>query len=113
MHRVLIALLLILGTAKADLLFRDGGHRDRAFRFESNARDVQATVRQKAVVERADTWAREFCGDQLLQAIDVEFKRSPLRYWLVTFSEPLTGEKFYSVVLPDGTIVEPVRQERI
>jgi hypothetical protein len=92
MRWVLVVLSFIVGTAKADLLFRDGGHLGCVYRFESNARDVRATVRQQAVIERAGVWAADFYADTLLQAIDVEFKRSPLRFWLVTFKEPITGE---------------------
>jgi hypothetical protein len=112
MRRFLIIVLFIVGSAKADILFRDE-HRGYVYRFETNTREVRATVRQKAVIERANAWAEDFYADELLQATDIHFKRSPLRFWLVTFKEPMMGETFYSVILPDGTIVEPVRQEQI
>ena len=58
-------------------------------------------------------WATNFYRDKSLEFARLKFKIEPLRFWLVTFKEPDTGEVFYVVVLPDGTIVEPRDEKRV
>jgi hypothetical protein len=106
MRRTLICLLLAISSTKGDVLFRDqeGGH---GFRFESERKDVQATVTRLEVVELALYWAMKFYRDRSLEVVGLRFENDPLRFWLVTFKKLGTDEVFYAVTLPDGTIVEP------
>ena len=112
MRRALIVLLLVVFSAKADVLFRDGrqGH---GYIFESHQKDVEATVAQDKVLELASDWAASFYEDDSLEVADIEFRIEPLRFWLITFKKAGGDEALYAVVLPDGTIVEPQDEERI
>jgi hypothetical protein len=110
--RILIFLLLVTYSAKADLLFRDE-HREREYIFESDRQDVAATIAQDEALELATGWAVDFYDDDLLEPADIEFRTEPLRYWLVTLKEPGTDESFYAAILPDGAIVEPRVQDKI
>jgi hypothetical protein len=106
MRRTLICLLLAISSTKADVLFRDHQEGD-GFRFESERKDVQATVTHQEVVELALYWAMKFYRDRSLEVIGLRFETDPLRFWLVTLKKLGANETFYAVALPDGTIVEP------
>ena len=112
MRRILICLLLAISSTKADVLFRDqqDGH---GFRFESDRKDVQATVTRQEVVELALYWAMKFYRDRSLEVVGLRFENDPLNFWLVTFKKLETKEVFYAVTLPDGTIVEPLEEKRM
>ena len=112
MRRALILLLLVVFSAKADVLFRDDrqGH---GYIFESDQKDVEETVSRDEVIGIASDWAQSFYDDDSLKVADIELRIEPLRFWLVTFKKAGTDEEFYVVVLPDGTIVEPQDEERV
>ena len=112
MRRTLVFLLLVVHSAKTDVLFRDE-HQGHQYVFESDHKDVEATVSQDEALELATDWAVSFYDDDSLEAANIEFRINPLRYWLVTFKDPGTDESFYAAVLPDGTIVEPEDKETI
>ena len=78
----------------------------------TGAGDVPATLTRQEVVERAIYWAISFYRDDSLEFVDLAFKTRPIRFWLVTFEKGGTDETFCAVVLPDGTIVEPIQEER-
>jgi hypothetical protein len=110
--RTLIFLVLLVCSAKGDVLFSDA-HAGYTCRFESDHKDVEATATQDEVIEIASDWAASFYEDESLEVADIEFRSDPLRFWLVTFKKAGTDESFYAVVLPDGTIVEPQEEKRI
>jgi hypothetical protein len=106
MRRILICLLLAISSTKADVLFRDQQEK-HGFRFESDRKDVQATVTRQEVVELVLYWAMKFYQDRSLEVVGLRFETDPLHFWPVTFKKLGTNEVFYAVALPDGTIVEP------
>ena len=112
MRHALICLLLVVCSAKADLLFSDA-HQRHGHIFESDLKDVEATISQDKALELATDWAASFYEDDFLAVTDIEFRIDPLRFWLVTFRKTAAEEEFYAVVLPDGTIVEPQDEEKI
>ena len=113
MRRALIFLLLVVFSAKADVLFRDD-RQEHGYIFESDQKDVEGTVSHDAVIGIASDWAQSFYQDESLEVADIELRTDPLRFWLVTFKKKAgTDEAFYTVVLPDGTVVEPQDEERI
>ena len=111
MRRAFIILLLAVCSANADALFRNE-HKGRTYRFESDAGDVPPTLARQEVVERAIYWATRFYRDNSLEFVNLAFKTQPIRFWLVTFKKAGTDETFYAVLLPDGTIVEPIQEEQ-
>ena len=70
-------------------------------------------VSQDEVIEPLSEWAASLYEDGTLEVADIEFRIDPLRFWLVRFKKAGTDEEFYAVVMPDGTIVEPVSEDRI
>ena len=110
--RTLIFLLLVIYSAKADELFRDE-HQGHRYIFESDHKGVEATVSEAEALELATDWAVDFYGDDSLEPSDIEFRINPIRYWLVTFTQPGTDEAFYAVTLPDGTVVQPREEDKI
>ena len=101
-----IYLLLAIQAAKADVLFRDEGQ-GHGYSFESDEKSVEDTVMRDGVIDLASDWAASFYEDDSLEFADIQTRIEPIRFWLVTFKKTGTGEVFYAVVLPDGTIVEP------
>jgi hypothetical protein len=112
MRRTLICLLLAICSAQADVLFRDEGQ-GHGYSFESDEKNVEDTVTRDEVIELASDWAASFYEDDSLEFADIQTRIEPIRFWLVTFKKTGTGEVFYAVVLPDGTIVEPQDETRV
>jgi hypothetical protein len=92
--------------ARAIDLFRDD-HADRSYRFESDAKEVTATISEADAIPEANKWAARFYNDPFIQFESIEFKTAPTRFWLVTFRHSDTGKTFYTMVMPDGAIFEP------
>jgi len=109
-HALICLLLTVVCSVKADVLFRDDrqGH---GYIFESDRKDIEATVSQDEALDLAIDWAMSFYEDESLEVADIEFRIEPLRFWLVTFKK--TDEIFYAVLLPDGTIVEPQEEAKV
>jgi hypothetical protein len=112
MRWILLCFLISISPARANELFRDD-HLDRVYVFESDAKDVIATISRDDVIKKANKWAARFYNEPFIQFESIEFKTAPTRFWLVTFRHSDTGKTFYAVVLPDGTIVEPNVKGRI
>jgi hypothetical protein len=70
-------------------------------------------VSRDQVIELASEWAASFYNDESLDVADVELRIEPIRFWLVTFKKAGTDDAFYTVVLPDGTVIEPQEEERV
>jgi hypothetical protein len=99
-------LLLIICSGDAAELIKDI-HTDTAYIFESDAKNVAERISREDVLLRADEWATGFYGDALLEFVICQFKTQPIRHWLVAFRKAETGQKYFAVVLPDGSIVTP------
>jgi hypothetical protein len=111
MRHAFIILLIAVCSANAGSLFRND-HKARAYRFESDAGDVPPTLAREEIVERAIYWATSFYRDDSLEFAELAFKTQPIRFWLVTFKKGGTDETFCAVLLPDGTIVEPIQEDQ-
>ena len=111
MRRAFIILLLAVCSANAGALFRND-HNGLAYRFESDAGDVQPTLARQEIVERAIYWATSFYRDDSLEFVELAFKTQPISFWLVTFKKGGTHETFCAVLLADGTIIEPIQEEQ-
>jgi hypothetical protein len=59
------------------VLFRDE-HQGHPYVFESDRRDVEATVTQDEVIELATDWAASFYEDESLEVADTELRIEPL-----------------------------------
>jgi hypothetical protein len=109
---IFIFLLLVIYSANGDVLFRDEGQGHGCI-FESDQKDIEATVSRDEAIELATEWAASFHEDESLEVTDIEFRIDPLRFWLVMFKKVGTDEAFYSMVLPDRTIVEPEDEMKV
>ncbi len=112
MRGILILLLLIVCSAKAEVLFHDSRH-GYTYRFESNQKSIEVTITRQEMVVLALNWATKFYWDESLEVGGLEFEFEPLQFWLVTFKKAGTDEALYAVVLPDGKIVEPLEEKRM
>jgi len=104
--RIPSLLLLLLCSGNAAELLRDI-HTDTAYIFESDAKDVAVRIGREDALLRADEWATGFYGDALLEFVTCQFKTQPIRHWLIAFQKTETGQEYFAVVLPDGSIVTP------
>jgi hypothetical protein len=104
--RIPSLLLLLLCSGNAAELLRDI-HTDTAYIFDSDAKDVAVRIGREDALLRADEWATGFYGDALLEFVTCQFKTQPIRHWLIVFQKTETGQEYFAVVLPDGSIVTP------
>jgi hypothetical protein len=112
MRWIFPCLLLFTSPARAVELLRDD-HFDCSYVFESEAKDVIATVTRADVIRRANEWAARFYKNSFIQFERIEFRTTPTRFWLVAFGHSDTGKTFYAAILPDGTIAVTKVEERI
>ena len=65
--------------------------------------------KEKKVAEIAADWMTSFHGVQVGAVETKELRTTPVRFWLVCFSDTVKGPRqlFFVVVLPEGTVVEP------
>ena len=104
--RIPSLLLLLICSGDAAELLRDI-HTDTAYIFESDAKGVAERISREDALLRADGWATGFYGDALLEFVTCQFKTRPIRHWLIAFRKAETGQEYFAVVLPDGSIVTP------
>jgi hypothetical protein len=89
--RSLVCLLIFAAmSANATELFRDD-HLDRYYGFESDGKDVIATISRDEVIKKANEWTARFYNDLFIQFERIEFRMTPTRFWLVTFSTRTPG----------------------
>jgi hypothetical protein len=110
MVRLLLFFLIPSIPVQAVEILRDR-HRGEEYVFESSQAEITATVDAAGATVRATDWATHFYDD-LLNIVNCEFRKEPIRFWLVGFARFSGNEKLYAVVLPDGTIVEPHTMRR-
>jgi hypothetical protein len=105
MLRLLLIFLIPSVPVQAVELLRDG-HGSEEYVFEADQTEMTATVDAAGATIRATDWAVHFYED-LLHVENCEFRKRPIRFWLVSFIRSGGNEKVYAVVLPNGTVVEP------
>ena len=110
---LLWTLVAITATAaEADLLsFQFHG---KVLAFVVSVGDpITASVHENSVANLAVSWATRFYGVGNLNIDEIELRTGPTRFWLVRLSasDGSRRQALYAVVLPDGSIVEPVVRE--
>ena len=71
-------ILLSTLAARANELFRDN-HLDRSSVFESDAKEVTATISEADAILAANKWAARLYKDPLIQFQKIEFRTMPKR----------------------------------
>jgi hypothetical protein len=75
---------------------------------ETDQQDVPATATKEKVAEIAADFMTTFYGVQIGALETQELRTTPIPFWLVCFSDTVTGpmrQLFFVVVLPDGSVV--------
>ena len=93
---------------------KDGGTLE--YVFETDQRDVPATATKEKVAGIAADFMTTFYHIQIGALETQELRTTPVPFWLVCFSDTVTGplrQLFFVVVLPDGTVVEPSVAKRL
>jgi hypothetical protein len=105
--------LLAVCNAGAALLFQDrhasANGEETTYRFEANAASTASPIEQAKAVKVATVWAAQYYGIGNLTVANTQERSMPIHYWLIAFTAPgqLKGGTYYSIVLPDGAVVEP------
>lgn len=105
--------LLGVGTADAALLFQDrhaaANGEETIYRFEANAGSTTSPVEQSKAIKVATVWAAQYYGMGNLTVANAQERSMPIHFWLIAFTVPAQskGGTYYSIVLPDGSVVEP------
>jgi hypothetical protein len=105
--------LLVASHANAALLFQDRhagvNGEETTYRFEAKAASTASPIEQAKAVKVATVWAAQYYGIGNLTVANTEERSMPIHYWLIAFAAPgqSKGGTYYSIVLPDGAVVEP------
>ena len=105
--------LLAVSNADAALLFQDrhagANGEETIYRFESNAASTTSPIEQSKAVKAATVWATQYYGIGNLTVANAQERSMPIHFWLIAFAAPgqSKGGTYYSIVLPDGAVVEP------
>jgi hypothetical protein len=108
-----LAALLPVSGANAALLFQDrhagANGEETIYGFEANAESVTSTIDQAKAVKVAKVWADQYYGIGGLAVTNAHERTMPIHYWLIAFTVPGQAKSgtYYSIVLPDGSVVEP------
>lgn len=110
-----LALAGLVPTSNTDaaLLFQDrhagANGEETIYRFEANAAATTAPIEQAKAVKVAKAWAAQYYGIGNLTVANTQERSMPIHFWLIAFSAPGQSKAgtYYSIVLPNGTIVEP------
>src|ERR1700688_3033884 len=116
-----IATILLMATpAFAVELFRyrgaakDGGTLE--YVFEAGEQNSPNAITKEKVAEIAADFMTTFYHVQVGALETQEFRTTPVPFWLVCFSDTISGplkQLFFVVVLPNGTLVEPSVAKRL
>src|SRR5260370_26918237 len=117
---LLITLLLAVPAMSVELFRYRGAAMDGGtleYIFETDEQDVPKTVSKEKAAEIAADFVTTFYHAQIGALETQEFRtQQPVPFWLVSFSdttkEPIRQMLFF-VLLPDGTVVEPIGQKRL
>jgi hypothetical protein len=105
--------LLAASHANAALLFQDRhtgvNGEETTYRFEAKAASTDSPIEQSKAVKVATVWAAQYYGIGNLTVANTQERSMPIHYWLIAFTAPgrSSGGTYYSIVLPDGAVVEP------
>jgi hypothetical protein len=105
--------LLAASDASAALLFQDrhagANGEETIYRFEAKAASTTSPIEQAKTVKLAAVWAAQYYGIGNLTVENTQERSLPIHYWLIAFTAPgqSKGGAYYSIVLPDGAVVEP------
>lgn len=105
--------LLAASNAGAALLFQDrhagANGEETIYRFEANAASTVSPIEQSKAVKVATVWAAQYYGIGNLTVANAQERSMPFRFWLIALTAPgqSKGGTYYSIVLADGTAVEP------
>ncbi|MBV8482510.1 MAG: hypothetical protein JO077_06550 [Verrucomicrobia bacterium] len=105
--------LLAASRADAALLFQDrhagANGEETIYRFEAKAASTASPIEQSKAVKVATVWAAQYYGIANLTVANTQERSMPIHYWLIAFTTPgqSRGGTYYSIVLPDGAVVEP------
>jgi hypothetical protein len=118
-HRILVAwwlklvALLAVSHANAALLFQDrhaaANGDETIYRFEANAASTTSPIEESKAVKVATIWAAQYYGISNLSVANAQERSMPMHFWLIAFTAPGQSKNgtYYSIVLPDGSVVEP------
>jgi hypothetical protein len=104
---------LTVSNVGAALLFQDrhaGANGDETvYRFEASPASTTSPVEQTKVVKAATVWAAQYYRIGNLTVENAQERSMPIHFWLIAFTAPgqSKGGTYYSIVLPDGSVVEP------
>jgi len=107
------AALLAASDASAALLFQDrhsgANGEETIYRFEANAASTASPIEQSKALKVATAWAAQYYGIGNLTVASAQERSMPIHFWLIAFTAPgqSKGGTYYSIVLPDGAVVEP------
>jgi hypothetical protein len=105
--------LLAASDGSAALLFQDrhtgANGEETVYRFEASAASAASPIEQTKAVKVATGWAAQYYGISKLTVANAQERSMPIHYWLIAFTAPgqSKGGTYYSIVLPDGAVVEP------
>ncbi len=105
--------LLAQSSANASLLFQDrhlGPDGEQVvYRFEAKAQSAAETVEQSKAIKTAVTWATQYYGLGSVAVAMAQERMMPTHFWLIALTAPdqSKGGTYYSIILPDGSVVEP------
>jgi hypothetical protein len=108
-----VVAFLAVNNADAALLFQDrhagANGEETIFRFETNASPATSEIEQSKAVKVATAWAAQYYGIGNLTVANAQERSIPIHYWLIAFTAPgqSKGATYYSIVLPNGSVVEP------
>jgi hypothetical protein len=108
-----LAAVIAVSNASATLLFQDRhagvNGEETIYRFEANAASTASPIEQSKAVKVATVWAAQYYGIGNLRVANTQERSMPIHYWLIAFTAPgqSKGGTYYSIVLPDGAVVEP------
>jgi hypothetical protein len=109
----LICSLAFLTAAPAEELF-SFQYQGKVLAFTVSSHEpIMAPVDQSTPANVGLKWAIRFYRLRDANVDGIEFRTDPTRFWLVRLSGGNKNEALYSIVLPDGSIVEPTNRERI
>jgi len=103
--------LLAANHVHAALLFQDrhtgANGEETIYRFEASAPSASSTVEPSKAVKVATVWAAQYYGIGNLRVANAQERSIPIHYWLIAFMAPGQATAYYSIVLPNGSVVEP------
>ena len=108
-----LPVLLAVSSVNAALLFQDrhagANGEETIYRFEANAAPSTSIIEQAKAVKVAAVWAARYYSIGNLTVANAQERSMPIHFWLIAFaaSGQSKGGTYYSIVLPDGSVVEP------